>query len=149
MIPHKQLFLHKPEEGQLGDCYRTAIACLLEREPGSVPHHYGRADMSDSEVRALMQAWLAEQGLCSVQVCFGGSDLATVMGFMGSRNPGLYYMLSGTSPRGTCHVVICLGNQMVHDPHPDGTGLAGPMEGDVIGVEFLVPAFHLAREAAE
>jgi hypothetical protein len=26
----KQLFRHKPDEGVFGDCFRTAIACILE-----------------------------------------------------------------------------------------------------------------------
>ena len=26
------------------------------------------------------------------------------------------------------HCVVCLDGEMVHDPHPDKTGLAGPIE---------------------
>lgn len=144
MTPHKQLLLHRPEDGVLGDCYRTAIACLLDMPPQDVPHHYGRADMTDAEVRGLMQVWLAGRGLIGVMIGFTG-DMPTILRFMASANPGLYYMLSGTSPRGFPHVVIALDGAIIHDPHIDGCGLSGPDQNGTWWVEFFAPLFLRAQ----
>ena len=36
-----------------------------------------------------------------------------------------YYLVVGQSPRGDFkHIVVYENGKMVHDPHPDGTGLA-------------------------
>ena len=35
---YKQLNEHNPDEGVYGDCYRTAIGCLLNIPPEFVPH---------------------------------------------------------------------------------------------------------------
>jgi len=37
----------------------------------------------------------------------------------------VYSIASGRSERGDMHSVVWLGNKMVHDPHPDRTGLMG------------------------
>ncbi len=43
-----------------------------------------------------------------------------------SPEPGEYYTVSGVSPRHpeVYHIVIYKDGKMVHDPHPDQTGLA-------------------------
>lgn len=45
----KQAFLHKPEEGVYGDCYRTCIACLLGIDRDAVPHFYSTEDGRQSD----------------------------------------------------------------------------------------------------
>ncbi len=75
---------------------------------------------------------------------------------VGIHNPGLYYMLLGTSKNGTGHTVICLNSKIVHDPSIDQSGIVGPMTGvkeyadGVWFVEFIgagiarAPEFELA-----
>ncbi len=36
MTPNKQLNLHEPAAGVIGDCWRTCIACLLDKSPSDV-----------------------------------------------------------------------------------------------------------------
>ena len=40
MTPQKQMFLHDPDNGVWGDCQRTAIACILDRDVEDVPHFF-------------------------------------------------------------------------------------------------------------
>ena len=40
MIEQKQLYRHKPTEGSYGDCWRTCLACILDRNPETIPHYY-------------------------------------------------------------------------------------------------------------
>jgi hypothetical protein len=40
MTPHKQRFRHDPANGIYGDCWRTAIACLLDIQPEEIPHEH-------------------------------------------------------------------------------------------------------------
>lgn len=35
---HKQLNKRDPENGVFGDCYRTAVACILDKHPSEVIH---------------------------------------------------------------------------------------------------------------
>ena len=51
MTPHKQLNRHRPEEGVFGDCYRTAIACLLDLRPQDVPHVADTSTMAEQDRR--------------------------------------------------------------------------------------------------
>ena len=39
MTPYKQLNHHDPDNGIIGDCYRTAIACLLDLPPDALPNY--------------------------------------------------------------------------------------------------------------
>jgi len=37
---YKQKYLHDPGNGVIGDCYRTAIGCILEIDPMELPHNW-------------------------------------------------------------------------------------------------------------
>jgi hypothetical protein len=141
---HKQLNRHDPDNGIWGDCFRTALACLFDLRPEEVPHFLDGGP--ESEIfRAHYNNWLAERGYCTFQVCWN-SDLTGVQSYMRMVNPGVYYLLSGMSPRGTTHVVIGLDDQIVHDPAIDGGGLVAPCAEDgYYWVEVLLPiAIHKA-----
>lgn len=148
MTPHQQQFIHDPENGVLGDCYRTAIACLLDLPPSSVPHFYGDVKQTDEEVKAQLQDWLKrEHGLAIATVNFNDQlPMADVIRFVGKWNSGMHYLFSGLSVRGTSHVIICRDGEVVHDPHPDGSGILKAYDGGVYVFEFLVPALLLAAK---
>lgn len=38
-------------------------------------------------------------------------------------HPETPYIVSGLSPRDVTHVVIYMNGQMIHDPHPSGSGV--------------------------
>lgn len=145
MTPHKQLLKHEPDKGIMGDCYRTAVACLLDLPPDDVPHFYANENKSDPEVRKELQNWLVKEHRLGIAAVYFNCQLSIteVMEFVGRWNPGLYYLFSGGSERDTFHVVVCRDGKMVHDPHPSGAGLIGPFQ-DTYCCEFLVPAALLA-----
>lgn len=135
MTPHKQRFLHRPEQGQHGDCSRTVLACLLDLEPEEVPHWH--EDLTGAEQDRRHREWLAERGLTLLHFAWHGVDRDWVDGAMRHWNPGHHYLLCGQSPRGTYHVVICCDGEMVHDPHPEGGGVIGPDSEGWWRVEFI------------
>lgn len=145
MLFAKQRLLHKPEEGQYGDCFRTALACMLNLAPEEVPH-FLHDDPSSEVFWSRANEWLLARGLKLFNVPFK-ADLDDVLATMKAQNPGVYYLLAGESPRGTAHQVIALDDAIIHDPHPDGGGLVGPVPYDgMYWVNVLVPTpIHVAE----
>jgi hypothetical protein len=147
VIKRKQLFRHRPAEGMFGDCHRTAIACVLDLEPGQVPH-YGELYFDDSkQFHAAFEDWLKKRGLRTVMMIFDCS-LDDVLTSMGNTSPGAYYLLGGRSKTGVGHTVIGCGNTVAWDPHPDDIGLDGPLDG-YYWINFIVPDFMYAKGATE
>ena len=137
MTPFKQHFLHDPDKGIDGDCFRTVIACLLDVHPSDVPHVYSNGATTEDGNTAI-QNYLADRGLTLARIALAGT-MEQIMHGMKVGSPGIHYLLSGKSPRGFDHVVVCLDDAIVHDPHPDGTGITDPCDGGVYWVEILVP----------
>lgn len=136
MTPHLQLHRHDPENGVWGDCFRTCVACLLDLHPAAVPHRH--EDIGSDEQDRDMDAWLSQRGLRLIRFCIHWpestlSELLAYCGYMG----GGRFMVTGTSPRGTCHVVVADATGQVHDPHPDGGDLVGPCETGQWWLTFL------------
>lgn len=129
MIPHKQLNYHDPNNGIYGDCGRTVIACLLEMEPEEVPHFWdGEETAHDPTIDC--RRWLDERGCIMYRFGFNAEgileDLQGVLDYVGNLNPDQYWVLMGRSENDTNHVVVCKGNQIVHDPALDNSGIIGP-----------------------
>lgn len=134
MTPYKQLFRHNPAEGVYGDCARTAVACLIDVHPSEIPHEHRQH--ADGEQRALIESWLRPRGYA---IGFLGMpcDPEHMMQVMKVSNPGMYYMLSGTSRTGVAHVVICKDDEIVWDPSLDDAGIIGRCPDDLTYIEFL------------
>lgn len=150
MIRRHQLFRHEPHNEIYGDCHRTAIACLLDMEPWQVPHFTQLAHTTPGyDWESGVAAFLATQGLCSVDVVFGPENgVEGIFRFMQNRNPRAFYLLGGTSPRGTNHTVICCGDGFYWDPHPDRDFLDGPLSHGFYELTFLMPLAMQMQEAA-
>lgn len=126
MTPHLQRIRHNPTGGTYGDCYRTAIACLLDVDPEEVPHANG-ADYAPGQQDAELRAWLAPQKLNLVSFAYAEPDLSTLLGSMAlCCGPDCNFILSGESTRGVDHSLIANASGVVHDVHPDQGGLIGP-----------------------
>lgn len=102
---------HRPEDGLIGDCYRTAIACLLGAPtPTYVPHFVEQTMHVEVdpgwEQRKLARAWLREMGL----------DMMTVtLDF--AQEAGRPYVVTVQSRRGAYHhAVVGCGSDILHDP---------------------------------
>ena len=63
MIKQKQIYRHLPEAGQIGDCARTVIACLLDLHPCEVPHFTRDAIEAGNEQDAVaaMDLWVRDR----------------------------------------------------------------------------------------
>ena len=128
MIPVKQTIRHNPEHGAYGDCHRAAVATILELPIEKVPHF--AIDGPTGEVFSQrVDDFLAGFNLAVFDMPFPGDlTLKQVLDFMGTRirDRKLVFLLGGLSPRLTNHTVVCQGDELVHDPHPDAGGLIGP-----------------------
>lgn len=103
-----------------GNCLAACVASLLELEIGEVPNFRLATDPWGG-----MQAWLGARGLFAVRC---PADPERIY-----PTPRVHCILTGPSPRNpVAHAVIGewagVETRIVHDPHPDGTGLAGPAE---------------------
>jgi hypothetical protein len=140
MTPHKQLFRHRPEEGQVGDCWRTAIGCLLDKAPHEVPHFVEDCWNNTPVANAKARTWLATQGLAFVESAYQGT-LEGVMAGVAANCPDVHYLLGGNSRTGVGHSVIACNEQIVWDPSIDEAGIVAPMDDGYYWITFLVPYF--------
>ena len=113
----------------IGDCYRTALACILDRDPSEVPH-FAESTWYDADARR----WLVEHyGLTlvrtRVQSLANGWQLDLEKG-----RQDVYHLVIGRTARGTLHACVGLNGKVVWDPHPSRSGLT-----EIIEFEFLVP----------
>lgn len=139
MTPHKQRYLHKPEENIYGDCCRTSVACLLDIHPEEVPH-WGHPDVCDSKKwNEFREEWL-RLNYCTSMVAIPLllETKEEALHFMKQLNPDIYYLLSGKSKTGVNHVVICLNDKIVHDPSINESGIIGPCNDGFFWVSLLV-----------
>lgn len=121
-----------------GNCFSACVASLLELPLDDVPYFMGD-EIEESDPGAWWKRfldWLRPRGWWAV--CFELKD--------DWRPPGLH-LLSGVSPRRPGskwhHTVVAgPGGEVVHDPHPDRTGVL--TEHDVI---ILIP-IDPSRKAA-
>ncbi len=97
-----------------GNCLQACVASIFDLPLDQVPHFVAQQNWWGS-----LEAWLGERGLVPIWVPRG--DVFPW---------NAHYLATGNSPRGPFkHVVVERNGEMVHDPHPDGTGLDGPRTG--------------------
>lgn len=96
---------------QRGNCFAACIASLLDIPLNQVPNV---EELFDCYAwYDVFCSWLETKGFTfetgTKQECEKSGD---------------YYLVSGDSPRGNFkHIVIYKNGKMVHDPHPDRTGI--------------------------
>lgn len=105
----------------LGDCFATCVAMVLDLDQDEVPNFCAAGD----DWWDQFQAWLAERGLVAIQVrIHDASATCTVV-------PGVPVIVTGPSPRGPWeHSVVWFLDEGLaeqgFDPNPAGGFLAGP-----------------------
>ena len=140
MTPHKQLYKHDPEAGTIGDCWRTCIACLLDRSPEDVPHIMVDCWEDSETANRKTREYLATQGLDFIEYAMSpGSSFEDILSHVGTVNPDLHYLLSGTSSNGIGHSVICCNDAIVWDTALDDSGIVAPMSDGYYWITWLVP----------
>lgn len=146
MKPQMMLCKHDPENGSWGDCHRASIASLLELDAADVPHFYHGCDVeggkTGDQAHAEVNAWLLDNHLLrEVNIVYPGEiALDDVLQTISNLNPGLHFLLGGTSRSGVGHTVVCSGGAIVHDPSPKASGIVGPMSDGFWWVTFLARA---------
>lgn len=100
---------------QRGNCMSACYASLLELELHEVPN-FVQIDVEGGKnwwQHAIEFLW--ERGLC----------VYWITEHTDQPEEGEYYLVFGLSPRGNDlrHIVVFQNGEMVHDPHPDNTGL--------------------------
>lgn len=137
MTPQKQTITkHDPDNGVYGDCHRAALASVLDLPIEIVPHICDGQHPPEEFIRRE-RAWLLTQGLIPIHVAFEDSSIEAVIRHVAAVNPGVYYLVGGTSPRGHDHTVVGINDQIAHDPHPDGGGLIGPMSDGLVWITYF------------
>lgn len=145
MTPLKQRNGHRPEEGIYGDCHRAALASLLNMSLDDVPHFCdadsflpGAESLSIREKR-----WLAKHGLTNINILYPGeTSLDDVLSTMNAVNPGVAFILGGTSVSGCGHSVVAGNGRVLHDPSPlapttDHGSIVGPMKDGFWWLTFI------------
>lgn len=134
---HQQLFRHDPDNGVYGDCFRTVIACLLQLAPQDVPHFCDGPD--DGGATERLRAFLRPRGLVLIEFPFDADQrLQHILEIGKHYSQGLYWTLSGMSRNRCNHIVICKGDEIVHDTSIDQSGIVGPGTDDLWWMGFLV-----------
>lgn len=140
MIPVTQTSFYDPDappEKQRGNCLTAVVASLLELPIEAVPNfvqdHVDRLGESE-DVSSEWHWWtrlhrfIAEHGrrMHYLRDVESPDPVPADTATFPDPEPGEFYTVSGVSPRDPRihHIVIYRDGVMVHDPHPDRTGLA-------------------------
>ena len=105
-------------QGDKGNCQTAAIASLLDLPIERVPYFFDFPDFWDAVFAFLWDHGYEYYG--NIQPKLGEPiDWESMPGVDG------YFIVAGPSPRwkDSSHAVIYKNGKMVHDPHPDGTGI--------------------------
>ena len=139
MKPVKQNLFHIPGK-QNGDCWRAAIASIIECDINELP--VPSIDKSWSEYCLEMDYKLAAMGWQNIQY----PVRCITEGMLSSPDTDGYVLALGKSPRfnGTDRInhYVVWKNGMVHDPHPENKGIL-----DIIDFEIMskLPATEPSR----
>ena len=102
-----------------GNCMQACVASVFELELNDVPNF-----MSEGPDRfhELLLRWCNSKGLTVFDINTGG-DCNKIF-------KDAYVIVAGPSPRNKdkSHAVIYYNDKMVHDPHPDKSGIIGDPE---------------------
>lgn len=132
MKPVKQLYRHDPPHAW-GDCHRACVASILELPCEAVPNFCAPPagdQWQEGRWREREYAWMRSQGLVPIVTAYAPeAELDALLDNSVYYNPGIYWILGGTSRNGTGHSVVAFDGRIVHDPSLDDSGIVGPMEG--------------------
>jgi hypothetical protein len=115
MIPVYQSLLTDKKKKIQGDCLRACICSLLHLPIKDIPHFIEHKTRKGHTWIDFLEEWLKTKGY----KLFFDKDIPNTE----------FYMVWGTSPRGSYHSVIHSVGKLVHDPHPNG--------GDVIPSQYV------------
>lgn len=106
-----------------GNCFATCMACILDLDVDQVPNFMHEGD----EWFAAAQSWLSRRYSLRLLTLKWDARENAAWG-LGKT----LCIASGPASRGFMHSVVWQAGKMIHDPHPDGTGLIGDPEDYVV-----------------
>lgn len=120
--------------GIKGNCFAACLASLFETPLEGIPDFHEAPEGADADtVNACwyknMRAWLNSRGFGHIILTFTDATQWQSLCLDG------YHIVSGKSGRDVgnlLHATVWHNGKMVHDPHPDQTGILAPMEIDLI-----------------
>lgn len=133
MIYREQSIKHNEGEGEYGDCFRTALACVLDMEPSQVPHFM---DGFPDDWAEQMNDWLLSNGFFAVEFAFDGS-VEYALKAMGLWSKDTEYLIAGRTIGGTDHQCVGRNDQIIHDPEPRKPGLVGPCSDGFVWITIV------------
>ncbi|MCS3725473.1 hypothetical protein [Bradyrhizobium betae] len=138
MKPQKQLLRHNPP-ASYGDCFRTAIAIVLDMDAADVPH-FMDGGVSGDDGAAAAEAFLNAHGMTAINIVVDGArPLQAVLDSIAGTNlrqmPA--FLLTGTSRNSCAHVVVGCNGDIVCDPSIDGSGIVGPCDDGFYWLTFF------------
>lgn len=107
-----QRYLHKPEINQHGDCWAACISTITEIPIEEIP------DVNDPKYSEWPTYWYAMWNFLKDKGFLLYCE--NVNQFKGN---GDCCIACGKSPRGNFNHAVIWNNGMIHDPHPDKTGI--------------------------
>lgn len=138
MIPIKQTILHDPANGQHGNCLSAVLASLLHYPIAQIPV------FADTTWKSDLNRWLRQFGLAYLEL-----SLADRLENYGIE--GLHHEICGLTQRSgesnTLHACVGLDGVVIHDPHPDNSGLTST-EG-TIGVFIALNPWKFSHNMSE
>jgi hypothetical protein len=109
------------------DCFSTCLGIILQVHPKNIPNWNAVAGLGDDNAQwwAAVRDWLRPRGWGILNLSVLPNVLETIEGL---------YIVSGKTPRGLMHATVWLDGKMLHDPHPDASGLT-----EVESIDLLYP----------
>ena len=92
---------------ETGNCLKTAIACVLDADPEQIPDFLA-PEIADWDV--ALYVWSQKMNV-------------TYMSYLEDPAHSFPYRAFGYTPRNTYHAVVYQEGRLLHDVHPDNTGL--------------------------
>lgn len=91
MKKYHQQFEHDPENGIIGDCFRTSVACVLEVLPDKIDHVHAE---KYQEMESAINASIADLGYKYIEFPVLG-DIDNVLDLADNYLQDTYWFLSG------------------------------------------------------
>jgi hypothetical protein len=117
-----------------GNCHAAALASILELPLSKIPSFGSDNDWYDRFSEYMVSNY-------SLQPFDIIVDTILLYLFV----PRGYHLINGTSPRGLLHTVVGFAGEMVHDPHPDGSGLSEIDSYTIFSSLYILPNEELVR----
>jgi hypothetical protein len=111
------------QTGEMGNCMSACLATVFCLSIEDVPNFFDHSEGCNLKWWASLREWLRSLGYGVLTINADQSILDQMEGVL---------IVGGLSPRGVMHATVWKDGVMIHDPHPEGGGIEGPYEIDLL-----------------